>query len=822
MNKINQILAISALSLALAGCSDDDDPAVVDDVPPPPPVLTSDLRVIHAVPDAPTVNVYAGASILAGLENVDYQVSSPWIEVDEGSYAVRVEANVPSGTVDVITASLSLEGENSYNVLAIGSATDGTIEPLLVSSERSSVTSGNARVQIVHAAPAAPTVDVYVTAPDADIQTAQPLATASFKDSTDQVEVTGGDYQIRITAAGTKTVVFDSGTVTLPADADLLVAATQNTGTGPSPVTLLVADGTSSFKIWDVNSKANVRVVHAVSDAPAVDVIANNALTLFDGVAFPDVTSYVTVDAGDYLIDVAVDGDESTVVIDDASISVENGMFYTAFANSVTATIGLDFVTDVPRPIATAAKVRIFHASPDAGPVDIYVTTDGDISAASPAFAGVDFTSPMLSETGYVELAAGDYVVTVTGEGSKDAAIETGVLSLEVNKVYTAIAIDGLMEGDGPTLLTADDLAPSFNTTQTFNVNLSGSQEVPMVDTMSAATAVVEIDESLPAFKVTLDASMVPNASAAHVHDGDIGTNGGVAFGLTDMGDGMFMLDQTELTAGLLEDLLSGEWYLNVHTPANPSGEVRGQIVPDSTVVVTFGLSGSQEIPQVMTDAMGSGYALFDTTDNGVTLAVATSGVEDATMAHIHTGFAGANGPVLVALAKDTTDANLWTSGGELILDAATAELLLSGGHYVNVHTPANPSGELRGQITPANIEVYGVVPTGDQEVPAVTTSASGTGAITLNTTTGLIIGTINVFDITPTMAHIHAGEAGVNGGVVLSLVDSGSGVFVVPADTVLDMTQMELMQAGALYTNFHTEENPSGEIRGQITLGFD
>jgi hypothetical protein len=105
MNSFRKILAVSAFSIALVGCSDDDDVVVIDETPTP----TSDLRIIHAVPDAPTVNVYAGSAVLAGLENVDYQVSSPWITVDEGTYAVRVEANVPSGTADVITASLTLE-----------------------------------------------------------------------------------------------------------------------------------------------------------------------------------------------------------------------------------------------------------------------------------------------------------------------------------------------------------------------------------------------------------------------------------------------------------------------------------------------------------------------------------------------------------------------------------------------------------------------------------------------------------------------------------------------------------------------------------------
>jgi hypothetical protein len=71
-------------------------------------------------------------------------------------------------------------------------------------------------------------------------------------------------------------------------------------------------------------------------------------------------------------------------------------------------------------------------------------------------------------------------------------------------------------------------------------------------------------------------------------------------------------------------------------------------------------------------------------------------------------------------------------------------------------------------------------------------------------------------------MAHIHAGEAGTNGGVVYTLIDAGNGVFTVPANTELSVAEVELMQAEGLYTNFHTTENPSGELRGQITLGFN
>lgn len=806
-------LIVGSLAFGLLGCnSDSDDDAVIPEV-----VAKSNIQIIHAVYDAPTVNVFVDGALFGGLENVDYQGASPWIEVDSASYAVRVEANLPGDNADVISANVTLDGDMTYSVLAVGSAADGSIEPLIVANTKSDIGAGNVRLQVVHAASTAPTVDVYVTAPMADIEVEQPLATAAFKDFTGQVEVAAGDYQIRLTPAGTKTVVYDSGTVSLAAGADLLVMATTNTGTGSSPVSLLASDGTNSFILWDANSKANVRVVHAVSDAPAVDVIANNALTLFNGVAFPDITGYAAVDAGTYLIDVAVDSDNSIVAIDDAEITVESGKFYTAFANSDLATIGLDLVVDMPRPVATAAKVRIFHASPDAGNVDIYVTADGDIANVDPAFAAVPFTTPMLAETGYVELAAGDYVVTVTGAGSKDAAIETGTLSLAVNKVYTAIAIDS---ADGPTLLTADDLAPAFTASKTYTVNLSGGQEVPMVMTDSSATATVQIDESLPSFSVTLDASMVDGATAAHVHAGTIGMNGGVAYPLVNQGDGIFTLAATDLTQASLTALESGQWYLNVHTPSNPGGEVRGQIVPATTAVVTFMLSGAQEVPPVVSDAMGYGYALFNTLNNGVTLNVVTTGVEDATMAHIHTGFAGVSGGVLAPLVQNADDANQWSSGGEFILeDDATAMLLLSGGHYVNIHTPANPSGELRGQITASNIEVYGVVATGAQEVPAVTTDAMATGSITLNTTTMEITGTMTKSGLMPSMGHIHVGAVGVNGGVAFPFVNAGNGVWTV--NTTLNADSMALMQAGGLYTNFHTAANPGGEVRGQITLGF-
>lgn len=461
MQGIKNLLAISVLVVVTSGCNsfDDDSPSTSTPVEPEVPTTTTNIRVVHASADAPTVDILANGAVLAGLEGVDYQVTSSWIEVNTGEYDIAIEANLPGDDANVIEATLTFDEETNYEILALGSVAGGTLAPLVIDNAAAAVTAGNARVQVVHAAASAPEVDIYVTAPDDMLDGATALATAAFTEFTGQVEVTAGDYRIRITPAGSLDVVFDSGTISLTDGADLLVMATDNVGTGSSPVTLLVADGTSFFKIWDLDATADIRVAHAVADAPAVDVIANNALTLIDALPFPEATDYAAVAPGDYLIDVAADADNSIVVIDDAAIALSQGQRYTAIAKNTLAEIGLELLMDDIRSVATAAKVRIIHASPSAGDVDIYVTTDGNITDVEPAFSAVPFDANMLAETGYVELEAGDYAISVTPTGTKDAVLETGILSLVAGEVYTAIAVDGTGGGLPPQLIGLDGLA---------------------------------------------------------------------------------------------------------------------------------------------------------------------------------------------------------------------------------------------------------------------------------------------------------------------------------------------------------------------------
>ncbi|WP_297330131.1 CHRD domain-containing protein [Pseudoalteromonas sp.] len=232
-----------------------------------------------------------------------------------------------------------------------------------------------------------------------------------------------------------------------------------------------------------------------------------------------------------------------------------------------------------------------------------------------------------------------------------------------------------------------------FTPSKTYSVTLSGKQEVPMNDSMQTATATVELDESLMQFRATLDASSVEGFSAAHIHDGDLGANGDVAFAFEATTDGMYEVAITDLDESLIADLMDGDWYINLHTEQYANGELRAQIVPDTTSIITFVLNGDQQVPMNDSDAMGYGYASYDSATTELRLRAVTMGVDDATAAHIHTGKLGSNGDVFVTLEQDDEVMTDWVVPEGTMIDSDTLAILLDGGHYVNVHTPEFTGG---------------------------------------------------------------------------------------------------------------------------------
>jgi hypothetical protein len=349
----------------------------------------------------------------------------------------------------------------------------------------------------------------------------------------------------------------------------------------------------------------------------------------------------------------------------------------------------------------------------------------------------------------------------------------------------------------------------------------SSSQEVPAVDSLATATGYTSYDSATTDLKLRINTQGLDDATAAHVHAGRIGNNGSILIALETDGSGAWdSPEDASLDAATSELLTSGGLYINIHTPANPSGEVRGQILTANYALMTFQMEGSQEVPAVSTMASGDGYILINTDNLSLELAAVTRGVSDATRAHIHTGRVGSNGPILVALEQSLDDQNVWNSPEELVIDAATFEVLISGGHYVNVHTPANPSGELRGQIITEDYILATFALQSSQEVPAVISTASGDGYALINTKTfGVEMKLLTDGVMNATRAHIHSGRIGTNGDILVALEQASEdpNIWVAPTDFAIDADVLAVLGAGGHYVNVHTPANPSGELRGQI-----
>jgi hypothetical protein len=109
-----------------------------------------------------------------------------------------------------------------------------------------------------------------------------------------------------------------------------------------------------------------------------------------------------------------------------------------------------------------------------------------------------------------------------------------------------------------------------------------------------------------------------------------------------------------------------------------------------------------------------------------------------------------------------------------------------------------------------------GVTLTGDQEVPPVSTQATGVSNIEF-LGDKVVMGNVKTSNLNGTAAHIHMGSKGQNGPAIVTLVKSGEDTWVVPGNTELSSAQLAALKSGDLYVNVHSAAHPDGEIRAQL-----
>lgn len=172
-----------------------------------PPVQggpSSHIRLIQAVSNAPVLTMLVDSTPVAG--GLGYGAVTGYMPVDSGSRRIRLTSTSPASTM--LDYTLPVVFPKAYTVIPSGLV--GGVQPIIAEDSALIPLAGEIKLRIINASPAISTVDVYVTAQSTPLDGVNPeIEDLQFRGNTEYRVFPTGRYRIRLTAAGTKTVLVD-------------------------------------------------------------------------------------------------------------------------------------------------------------------------------------------------------------------------------------------------------------------------------------------------------------------------------------------------------------------------------------------------------------------------------------------------------------------------------------------------------------------------------------------------------------------------------------------------------------------------------------
>lgn len=210
----------------------------VSPTPTPPPGSTGRMRVIHAAPGAPNIDVVIeGTRVLADRP---YKSASGYFSVAAGTRATTV--NIANTSTSIMNTNIIVPANADQTVLAVGRP--GNVQPVVRADNNTPPASGNVRARLIHASSGVSNVDVYLTAPNDDISTGPATApNIAFRGTTTDANFPAGAYRVRVTPAGARTpVLLDTGTVNMTAGKIYTLVIVGDSAAGQTPEIILLTD----------------------------------------------------------------------------------------------------------------------------------------------------------------------------------------------------------------------------------------------------------------------------------------------------------------------------------------------------------------------------------------------------------------------------------------------------------------------------------------------------------------------------------------------------------------------------------------------------
>lgn len=367
-----------------------------------------------------------------------------------------------------------------------------------------------------------------------------------------------------------------------------------------------------------------------------------------------------------------------------------------------------------------------------------------------------------------------------------------------------------------------------------FMADLKGAEVVPSVPGNAYGLGSFELSMDHDKLKFNIICQNLSGAiSTAKLHVGAMGVAGPEIENLTAMVNGNVISGSLTPSPSLLASLFAGEVYLNISTASHPMGEIRSQMRLSKGLVFDALATGQRMVPVIQTEAKAIGIfrlsPALDTLFYDIVLDQVNTNID---YAHLHVGYAGlAYGALQVDFTNNISGHRIkgFKKGSEV--NTTTINRLLISNLALIVHTAEYPMGEIRGDIVRYAHEGFSINLSGDQVVPAVTTSARGAGIVSISRDESLAhyMWVASGFNSQPTAAKFNEGLAGAFGPTLYNMTGNMSASDQDAASFgYWKSTDSSPFSAGiatkfsnnSVYLEISSAEFPDGEIRGQVRKG--
>jgi hypothetical protein len=357
-------ILLCLLSLALVSCTSKNDGGG-----------DAKIRVVNVIPDAAAISLQLDKD--PPLVNaLAFQGLTQYLSAGTGSREFKVSAN--NGTTFAIDTTLSI-GSNNYSYIVYGPVASAQ-SVLVVESGLTVPNSGTFNFRVINVAAGIGAVDVYLTAAGADLNSTSPnLANIAIGNISGLVPVNTGSYELRVTAAGTKDVIYDTGVQAFTNNQGTYEAVIYTKGSARLPnVAVLNVDSTGTGQVND-NLLAEFKVLNASSVASPLNVLVDGNIVL-SNIPFAGISDYVTASAGSHSFAVQATATPGANLLTLAATLASATDTSLAFSGPAGALVPLVLNDNNLPPPAGRARVRFVNVSPGLGPLDVYVNFSKQLS----------------------------------------------------------------------------------------------------------------------------------------------------------------------------------------------------------------------------------------------------------------------------------------------------------------------------------------------------------------------------------------------------------------------------------------------------------